>query len=241
MNFDTKNVLGWQKFCSNQKFNRYLYEGNSESYEKTLFMFLEKNSNIFFSRESFEVSKLHSIDEMASSPNAVSFICFLANLIRPKFALEIGTFVGFTTANLAKCLHKDGHLISVEKFDHFAEIAKKNFSNCGVSDKITLKIGDAKVVVRGLEIKDNTLDFAFVDGNKEDYLEYIEYLLPKLSQKGILLVDDCFFHGDILNENPKTEKGLGVKKAARFLNKNQEINLCFVPISNGMAIISRAS
>ena len=62
-----------------------------------------------------------------------------------------------------------------------------------------MKIGDAKTVVPDLEIKDGTLDFAFVDGNKEDYLEYIEHLLPKLSQRGILLVDDCFFHGDILN------------------------------------------
>lgn len=241
MTLDIKKVLGWEKFCVNQEFNRYLFEGNSEFYEKTLFSFLEKNANISFPKKSFEVSELHSIDEMASSPTAVSFICFLANLIRPHLALEIGTFVGFTTANLAKCLNDNGILISVEKFEHFAEIAKRNLSNCGVSEKVTLKIGDAKTVVPDLEIKDGTLDFAFVDGNKEDYLEYIEHLLPKLSQRGILLVDDCFFHGDIFNESPKTEKGLGVKKAIRQITKNQNIDLCFVPISNGMAIISKSN
>ena len=54
------------------------------------------------------------------------------HLLKPSVVVEIGTFIGFTTTNLAACLGEGSKVISFEKFSDFAEIAEKNVSALGV-------------------------------------------------------------------------------------------------------------
>ena len=237
--FDTKNVKGHEKVFSNQLFNRFLYDGDQEVYEKKCFDFLNEFSKIKFSQERFYGSQRHTLDEMASSPASVAFVCFLASMIQPKLVIEIGTFVGFATINLAAKLDSEAKIIAIEKFDEFAEITIKNAKACGVIDQIEIKVGDAKEILPNLELVPNSVDLAFVDGNKEDYLTYIKIFESVLSDKGLIVMDDCFFHGDVLNEKYKTEKGEGVADAVDYIIESEDLTVCFLPISNGIALIKK--
>jgi predicted O-methyltransferase YrrM len=54
-------------------------------------------------------------------------------------------------------------------------------------------------------------DLVFIDGNKERYKDYAIKTEPLLARNGIMIVDDCFYHGDVLNDQPTDAKGQGTK------------------------------
>tara|TARA_B100000989_G_C19428568_1_gene421927 strand:+ start:37 stop:768 length:732 start_codon:yes stop_codon:yes gene_type:complete len=238
-NFDPKKVLKHEKYISSQLFNRHLFGGTREEYESGLFEFLELEATVSFDVSRFKTSKLHTPEEMASSPLALSFLIFLIRVCRPRIVLEIGSFIGYSTANIAATLPADSRIYSYEKYEHFFEIAKENIENLGVREQVVLRCGDAiKCLPKDLdEIGD--VDFVFLDGNKENYSKYLGLLGPKLKTGGLVVVDDCFFHGDLLNDPALTEKGAGIKQLFLDLANNELWSSCVVPISNGMLLLMK--
>ena len=85
----------------------------------------------------------------------------------------------------ATALPSDGRVLTIEKFDHFAEIAIRNFAANGLADKITLVQGDAFEVLGGLD-KEDPFDFVFIDGDKERYGEYLRLVEPLLSAEALV-------------------------------------------------------
>src|SRR5947207_1708610 len=83
------------------------------------------------------------VEEMASGPMMLRLLQCLIGVRRPKKSLEIGAFLGISAMFMAKALGEVGRLVSIEKFDHFAGIARRNFAANGLSEKIKLIHGDA--------------------------------------------------------------------------------------------------
>jgi len=235
--FDTKKVKGYEKFSSTQVFNRFMFKGAEEKYSKQLHEEMCSFTSLPFAAERFSVSDLHTIDEMASSPLCLSFLCFLTKMICPKTVVEIGTFIGFSTANLAYGLADNSKLHSFEKFVDFAEIAQSNIDKLGLADKVILHVGDAKDELPNKCPKH--VDLAFIDGNKEDYLFYLNFFEERMTENGIIVIDDFFFHGDIFNKRPTSEKGTGLRKVVDYLKSTNTFSCSVVPISNGMCLLSK--
>ena len=123
-----RKIKDWEKIIPNQKFITDLYKEKSPI-EKSILEFILNVCKIKPPKERFllEESELFSIEEMASSPIALMFIEFLLKIINAKRVLEIGTFVGVCSLSMARIIPEDGKIVTIEKFDKFAEIAKKNF------------------------------------------------------------------------------------------------------------------
>lgn len=235
--FDTKLVRGHEKFSSTQMFNRYMFKGTEEEFSKLLYDEMGSFTSLPFTADKFLVSDLHTIDEMASSPLCLSFLCFLTEMLSPRTVVEIGSFVGFSTANLAFGLPKGSKLYSFEKFDRFAEIAQSNIDNLGLAESVVLNVGDAKEELPKKCPKE--VDLVFIDGNKEDYLIYLKFFEERMSDNGIIVIDDFFFHGDIFNDQQNSDKGAGLRKVIEYLKSTNKFVCSVLPISNGMCLLSR--
>ena len=107
----------------------------------------------------------------------------------------------------AQAVPGDGEVVSIEKFDKFAKIARRNFELNGLASKIKLFDGDAFEVIDRLP-RDQLFDLVFIDGNKERCKDYVIKTEPLLARNGIMIVDDCFYHGDVLNAQPSDAKGV---------------------------------
>lgn len=175
--------------------------------------------------------------EMSTPPVQLSLLKFLIGLTQSKTFLEIGTFIGNTAMHVATFIGPDADVVTIEKFDEFADLARQNFENNGLSDNITLHVGDAYEVVQGLPNK--YFDFIYVDGDKGKYLELTKLAEKKLSDKGLILVDDVFFHGDVLNGSPTTEKGKGCKDLLEYYKDNKTFSKYLLPISNGILLLKK--
>lgn len=65
-----------------------------------------------------------------------------------KRVLELGTLVGYSTIWMSRALPNNGKLITVEIDKHYAEVAKKNIENAGLSNKVNIKVGNALDTLR---------------------------------------------------------------------------------------------
>jgi len=151
-------------------------------------------------------------------------------------ALEIGTFVGRSAIAIAKALPPLGRVVTIEKFDKYGEIALRNIQRNGLESQISVVVGDALEVLTNGSL-DGLFDLIFVDGDKENYLEYVKRGLELLSPNGLIIVDDIFFQGDVFNETPTSAKGAGVKACLEWVSKQEFLDITVVPITNGMLLI----
>ena len=126
-------------------------------------------------------------------------------MIKPKYILEIGSFIGLSTMELSKNIKKNGKVFAIEKFEKFYNIAKKNFKINKLNKKINIILGDANEVLSSKIIKQK-FDLVFIDGNKEKYKELFILCENKLTKNGIIIIDNIFNQGDALNRKTITKK-----------------------------------
>src|SRR3984957_2808592 len=67
----------------------------------------------------------------------------LALTLPARHILEVGTLGGYSALWLARALPPDGRLVTLEIDPHHAEVARRNFLQGGVSERIELHLGPA--------------------------------------------------------------------------------------------------
>jgi caffeoyl-CoA O-methyltransferase len=183
-------------------------------------------------------SNRHTQEEMGSNPVTIAFLTFLIHVSGARRILEIGTFTGVSAIAFAKALPKGGRVLTVEKFPEFAAIARSNIEANGLGDVVQVLEGDAGDVLKGLH-GHGTFDFIFIDGHKESYASYFEMADALASPNAIIVVDDCFFHGDALNKIPRTTKGQGVQDFLDAMTRRPNWVRIALPLSNGLFLATR--
>ena len=167
------------------------------------------------------------------------FLNMIVGQIKPQHILEIGTAIGFSGSLMAQHIGKDGHLTTIDRFDIMIERAKANFERMGLKDQVTLLEGDAADILPTLT---GPYDFIFMDSAKAKYYEFLPYCMDVLKVGGMLVIDDVFQGGTILNDEKEIPKR--VRKIHRRLNKLMEtvlnhpaLETSIVPLGDGLLMI----
>jgi caffeoyl-CoA O-methyltransferase/O-methyltransferase len=228
-----------EKMLPNQDENKKLYTGSELFLDKMYSVVLNSCQLDDFDEEySFQVHKDFSMESMSVSPVYFSLLETLISIKPYRKILEIGSFLGSTSLKLSNIVGKHGHVTTIEKYDQFADIAKKNIAKNCKFDNVNLIVGDAINIIENMD-KSEKFDFVFLDGNKERYYDYIMLIDTLLEDGGMIVVDDIFFHGDALNENPSTQKGKGAKKVLDSIKKLTNYKSTILPIGNGCLLLTR--
>lgn len=171
----------------------------------------------------------------------VAFMQFLLGQIKPQQILEIGTAIGFSASLMSQYVGADGHVTTIDRFDKMINEAKETFRFLEIEDKITLLEGQAADILPTLE---GQYDFIFMDSAKAKYIEFLPECLRLLKKEGVLMVDDVFQGGTILQDEkeiPRGKRGIH-KKLNQFLdtiNQNPDLTTSLVPLGDGIALITK--
>lgn len=190
-----------------------------------------------FSSAGFDLvtPKTIAFEEMSTPPSQLAFFNTLVQLTNAKNVLEIGTFIGHSAMQFVQMMGSFGHVTTIEVGKEFADISRENFRRNGFDDRITLIEGDAGTVLG--DLPPQSFDLIFVDGSKQDYLEYTLKAEELLTDRGVIVVDDVFFHGDALNANPSTEKGAGCRRLLDHYLEETQLSKLLLPLSNGILVL----
>jgi predicted O-methyltransferase YrrM len=228
----------FDKILPNQASLSDLYAGDAATFPAALFRSMLASCAVPATEQRFKLvhSDKFSIAEMGSSPVQLRILELLVALSGAKSVLEIGTFIGVSAMAFATAMPVDGRVVTIERFDHFAGLARQNFAANEVGRKIELIEGDAMEVMSGFS-PDRRFDAVFIDGNKERYAEYFTVAAKHLNPGGMIAVDDVFFHGDALNDAPSTEKGRGVKAFLDLAATRNDFFKATIPVANGLMVL----
>lgn len=189
-----------------------------------------------------KVEKEANENEVPIIPHeTVVFMQFLLGQIKPKEVLEIGTALGFSSSLMAQYVGDEGHVTTIDRFDVMIRKAKATYERLGLEDKVTLLEGQAADILPELT---GPYDFIFMDSAKSKYIEFLPECLRLLKKGGVLMVDDVFQGGTVLDpieEVPRNRRTIH-RKLKRFLdviNSHPDLTTSLVPLGDGIALITK--
>ncbi len=139
-------------------------------------------------------------------PVAAELLYIIARTCGAKSILELGTATGYSGIFLARAaMENGGRLATVEWDPEMAKKAADNFQKAGVYDFVDIHTGDALKVLENLS---GPFDFAFLDIDKEFYVQALPLLRPRMKTGGLLVADNVAFKDSIpfnqaVSENPQ--------------------------------------
>ncbi|KAM5575383.1 hypothetical protein ABKV19_014382, partial [Rosa sericea] len=170
----------------------------------------------------------------------------LLKIMNAKKTLELGVFTGCSLLTTALALPADGkQSIQIKKP---TRLDCRSFKRPGWSIRLTSFFhSDAFSVLKDL-IKngkeEGSFDFAFVDADKENYINYHELLVRLVKVGGIIAYDNTLWFGSVAEPEETVAKPLRpgrnhVIKLNNFLAGDSRVELAFVSIGDGLTLCRR--
>jgi caffeoyl-CoA O-methyltransferase len=127
-------------------------------------------------------------------------LAFLVRLTGARQIVEIGTFTGLSTLSMAQALPDGGKVITCDISEEWTSIGSRFWTEAGVADRIDLRIAPALDTLRALPAppeRQPWIDLAFIDADKENYVDYWEELVPRMRPGGVIAADNSLLHGTV--------------------------------------------
>ncbi len=187
-------------------------------------------------------AELGVISGMQVAPEQAAFMSMLTRLLDVRFAVEVGTFTGFSALSIARGLAPGGRLLCCDVSDEWVSIGQPFWERAGVADRIDVVIAPAAETLAGLP-DDPPIDLAFIDADKRSYQTYYEEIVRRLSPKGIILVDNVLWGGRVADpnadvvENPDTAH---IRDFNARVVADPRTAQVMLPIADGLTLITLA-
>lgn len=156
---------------------------------------------------------------------------------RPSRVLEIGTSLG--VSGITVLVSGADRLCTVEIDGSVIDLAEKNFSACGVRDRVEFIEGDCFEVLPYMD--NNRYDMAILDGPKSKYCEMFDLILPMMNGGGVIFCDDVDFFGLVKQTSPIRKHRTIIRGMQKFYDKvtaDTRVSAKFLPIEDGVAVIT---
>ena len=164
-----------------------------------------------------------------------NFLQFLIKSRNINNCLEVGTFTGYSTLSIALSLNKNGKILTIDKDKEKNIIAKSFFKKAKVSNKIKAEVSNANDALIKLIKNKKKYDLILIDADKENYISYFDKSLKLLDKKGLLVVDNILWKGEVINANSKDKLTQKIKRFNLHVKKSK-INKYILPIGDGFYI-----
>ena len=99
----------------------------------------------------------------------------------------MGSLFGYSAILIAASLPRGGQLTCVEQNAYLAKFVDYNAAEAGLRDRVRVVVGDA---LRVLPMLRGPVDFMLIDAKKEDYLDYLRAVEPRLTQGAVVVADN---------------------------------------------------
>jgi caffeoyl-CoA O-methyltransferase len=164
------------------------------------------------------------------------FLELLVFAAQARRVLELGTYSGYSSISMAAGLPPDGHIDTCEVDARHVEVALKYIERSGYADRITVHLGPALETIERL---DGEWDFVFIDADKENYLNYYEAVLPRLSERGLLAVDNTLWSGSVLDEADDSVDTRAIREFNERVRSDERVVCVQLTVRDGITLVRR--
>jgi predicted O-methyltransferase YrrM len=163
-------------------------------------------------------------------------LTMLVKMIRAKNVLEIGALGGYSGICLARGLEADGKLVSLELKQEFADAAKFHLTEAGLGEQVEYRIGEALDQLEVLKTEGKTFDFFFVDADKVNYPNYLEWAIRLANPGAVIVGDNTLMHGDVPDPAVHKDSVEAMREFNRRIAEDPRLESTVLPAYDGLAI-----
>ena len=174
-------------------------------------------------------------------PATARVMQILLGAVGARRVLEVGTLGGYSAAWIARALPPDGEVLTLEVDPRRAEVARRSLESAGLGERVTVRVGDAKVAMEALRAA-RPFDAVFLDADKERYPEYLKLAVRIARPGGLLLADNAFWRGRVVDAE-RAEGSAAEIRQVKSINRFNEmvaarddLDATIVPVGDGLLV-----
>ena len=210
-------------------------------------IYIDENLENYISKNSYDLhpiqkeiiehnNSLGDIKRMQISVTQAYFMQLLIKINNAKKILEVGTFTGYSALSMALAIKDDGLVTCLDKNIQTSEKAKYFFNKAKMDNKINLIIAPALETLNNLVNEKKLFDLIFIDADKENYIKYYELAFRLITNKGLILIDNVLWKGDVIDDNKKDGMINIIKEFNLHIKNDQRIEKIILPIGDGVTV-----
>lgn len=161
---------------------------------------------------------------------------WLVELTGARTVVEVGTFTGMSALWLARGLPPDGRLLCFELVDDYLATARAAWSEAGVDERITVTLGPAADSLAALP-DDLVVDLAFIDADKRGYATYLELLLPRMADDGLVIVDNVLWSGTVVDPSVTDADTEAIRAFNDMVAARDDCEALMLGVGDGITLI----
>jgi predicted O-methyltransferase YrrM len=175
---------------------------------------------------------------MQIAPEQGQFMALLVRLIRARRYLEVGVFTGYSSLAVALALPDDGHIVACDVSEEWTAIARRYWREAGVEHKVDLRLAPAVQTLDALlhEGGAGSYDFAFIDADKANYLDYYERVLSLLRPGGLVAIDNTLWSGRVADPAEHDADTDALRAFNLALHQDERVDLSLLPLADGLTL-----
>lgn len=159
----------------------------------------------------------------------------ISKMVNPKNILEIGTYTGYSALCLAEGMQPNGELHTIDINEELVDFQRKYFEKSNYGHQIFQHLGNALEIIPKLNI---AFDLVFIDADKENYVNYFNLVIDKVSKGGIILSDNVLWNGKVLDTKFKKDDTSTptLIEYNKILKDDKRIETVLLAIRDGLTI-----
>jgi predicted O-methyltransferase YrrM len=175
---------------------------------------------------------------MQIGPDQGQFMALLARLTGARKCIEVGVFTGYSSLAVALALPADGRIVACDVSEEWTAIARRYWQKAGVAAKVDLRLGPATATLDRLlaEAGEGRYDFAFIDADKANYLEYYERCLRLLRPNGLIALDNTLWSGDVAEPSNTKPDTVALRALNDALHRDERVDIALLPLGDGVTL-----
>ena len=185
-----------------------------------------------------ETESMGDVSRMQVSADQGALLTLLTGVAGATFAVEVGTFTGYSSVCIARGLQPGGRLLCLDVSEEYTTLARKAWAKAGLEDRIELKIAPAIESLQALPA-DEHIDVAFIDADKPNYLNYFGELVPRLRRNGLIMVDNTLWSGLVVDPAKGDENTEALKAFNDAIAADERVDSYVLPVSDGLTLIRK--
>lgn len=177
------------------------------------------------------------MSRMQIAPEQGAFMGFIAQMVQAKSYLEIGVFTGYSMLHVVEAMGHDARAIGCDLSEEWTDIAKGYWREAKILDQIDIHLDEALVTLKKLNT--SQFDLAFIDADKENYDAYYEECLRLLNPKGLLMIDNIFWGGAVIDETIQDIDTQAIRALNSKIHTDKRVKATMLTIGDGLMMVQK--
>lgn len=162
-------------------------------------------------------------------------LSMFSRMIQPRIALEIGTYLGYSTICLAEGLTPGGRVISLDVNEETNAVAQSFIDKSGYADRIQLRLGEAAFLLPHMQ---GPFDLVFIDADKPNYSNYYNLVFDKVRYGGFIIADNVLWSGKVLDPGDD-ENARALSEFNQMVLADERVSNVLLPVRDGLMVVCK--